>query len=232
MAYFYPLMALSTLLLGQMVDFWGYGTAYVIPWYMFTVAILASLYGLLLGLLMALALTVLLPSPEVVAGVVLFLSAWLAHGVGESLRRAHRRAKTLAKSQRLLAETLEGLSQASSREEILKSLPERLSPLVEQGHLGVWLPVREGFRLLRANVPMELVQIPDSGVVGWAFRQGRPVYIPDVQKEPEYIPDPHIPTRSELALPLLEKGEVVAVLNLESRRPLLPEEVEGLIRLS
>ncbi|WP_027882835.1 sensor domain-containing diguanylate cyclase [Meiothermus rufus] len=232
MAYFYPLMALLTLAVGQMVSLWGYGTAYIVPWYMFTVAILASLYGLLWGVLVALVLALLLPSAEIVAGVVLFLSAWLAHGVGESLRRAHRRAKALAKSQRLLAESLKNLSQASSREEILKSLPARLSPLTEQGHLGVWLPVREGFRLLKANVPMKLVQIPASGVIGRAFRQGRPVYIPDVRKEPGYIPDPDIPTRSELALPLLEKGEVVAVLNLESRRLLLPEEVEGLIRLA
>jgi len=79
---------------------------------------------------------------------------------------------------------------------------------------------------------MVLGPVPSSGVVGQAFRKKTPIYVPDVRKEPDYIPAPGIPTRSELALPLLEKGQVVAVLNLERPRAFLPEEVDGLCRLA
>lgn len=53
-----------------------------------------------------------------------------------------------------------------------------------------------------------------------------------MRKEPTYIGIPGLTTQSELSLPLLERGEVVAVLNLERDRPFLPEEVEGLKRFA
>ena len=56
--------------------------------------------------------------------------------------------------------------------------------------------------------------------------------MPDVGQEPGYIPAPGLKTLAELALPLEERGEVVAVLNLERNRPFPPEEVEGLFRFA
>ena len=235
MALLYPAIALASFLVGLLAGFLGYGDPYILPWFMIAVAVLAGAYGLSWGLLAALLSTLVLllfPGFDLVALALLLLSALLAHGVGESLRRAHRRAKALARSQRLITEALEALLQAEDREGLLQSLPERLAALGEGGHVGVWLPLPGGFRLLAAHPPMSLAWIPDSGVVGRAFREGKPLYIPDVRREPGYIPDPSIPTLAELALPLWERGEVVAVLNLERPKPFLPEEVEGLTRFA
>ena len=232
----YPAIALGSFLMGLLAGLLGYSDLYILPWFMIAVAVVASVHGLSWGLLTALLATLaLLPFPgfDPVALALLLLSALLAHQMGESLRRAHRRARNLAQSQRLIAEALEALPQAENREALLKSLPQRLLALGEGGHVEVWVPALEGgFSLLAAHPPLSLSWIPDSGVVGRAFREGKPLYIPDVRREPGYIPDPSLPTLAELALPLWERGEVVAVLNLERPRPFLPEEVEGFTRFA
>jgi signal transduction histidine kinase/DNA-binding response OmpR family regulator len=57
----------------------------------------------------------------------------------------------------------------------------------------------------------------DAGIAGRAIREKRSVLVPDVSLAPDYLP--LIPwTRSELVVPILSGGEVVAVLNVESDR--------------
>ncbi|TBH20082.1 diguanylate cyclase [Thermus thermamylovorans] len=230
----YPVVALGALLLGLLAGLLGY-EPYVLPWFMILTAATASVHGLGWGLLAAGTSTLVLlslPGFSPMAAALLLLSAWLADGIGRSLRRAHRRAKALAQGQRLLAGALEALPEARSRESLLRELPERLAALGEGGHVGVWVPEGEGFRLLAASTPLSLAWVPGTGVLGRASREGRPVHVPDVRQEPGYIPAPGLPTLAELALPLKERGEVVAVLNLERGRPFLAEEVEGLARLA
>jgi sigma-B regulation protein RsbU (phosphoserine phosphatase) len=54
-----------------------------------------------------------------------------------------------------------------------------------------------------------------EGIVGAAATTRQPVLVPDVTQDPRYLPvNPE--TRSELAIPLLHKGRVVGVLDLES----------------
>jgi len=61
-----------------------------------------------------------------------------------------------------------------------------------------------------------------DGIVGRAAASGQPIYVPDAHAEPNYI---HIPTdtgeelRSEFAIPLLARGQLVGVLNVESTAP-------------
>jgi diguanylate cyclase (GGDEF)-like protein len=62
-----------------------------------------------------------------------------------------------------------------------------------------------------ADLQLEL----GKGLTGVAAATGETQYAPDVTRDPRYIPaDPRI--RSELAVPLMNKDEVVGVLNLES----------------
>lgn len=57
-----------------------------------------------------------------------------------------------------------------------------------------------------------------SGVVGWAAAHRRPLRVGDVQSDPRYIQvSPN--TRSELAIPLLFRNELLGVLNVESEHP-------------
>ena len=56
-----------------------------------------------------------------------------------------------------------------------------------------------------------------SGLVGAAVREWRTINVPDVAKDPRYIPmNPE--TRSELIVPLFYKGRVIGVLDLEHTR--------------
>src|SRR5215471_1134590 len=54
-----------------------------------------------------------------------------------------------------------------------------------------------------------------QGVTGAAGRQKRPIYAPDVSKDPQYVTSA-ISTRSELAIPLMVQDEVVGVLDCQS----------------
>lgn len=56
-----------------------------------------------------------------------------------------------------------------------------------------------------------------KGIIGSAAKSKRPLYAPDVRKEPRYIEgDPN--TLSELAIPLIVRDEVVGVLDCQSDR--------------
>jgi diguanylate cyclase (GGDEF)-like protein len=69
------------------------------------------------------------------------------------------------------------------------------------------------------NRESEQVQIPlGKGLIGTAAKLRRPIYAPDVSTDPRYIST--IPTtRSELAVPLLVRNQVVGVLDCQSDEP-------------
>ena len=54
-----------------------------------------------------------------------------------------------------------------------------------------------------------------DGIVGWVAKTGELVYIPDVSKDPRYIPGGS-PIKSEAAFPLKVRDQVFGVLNIES----------------
>jgi len=56
-----------------------------------------------------------------------------------------------------------------------------------------------------------------QGLIGLAAQQREPILSPDVRKDPRYIME-NPETRSELSVPLLSKGEVIGVLDLEHTR--------------
>jgi signal transduction histidine kinase/ActR/RegA family two-component response regulator len=54
-----------------------------------------------------------------------------------------------------------------------------------------------------------------DGIVGWVAKRGEPLYVPDVSKDPRYIPrSPE--ARSEAAFPLKIRDKVIGVLDIES----------------
>jgi diguanylate cyclase (GGDEF)-like protein len=57
-----------------------------------------------------------------------------------------------------------------------------------------------------------------SGVVGWVAERGQPLLLDDVRDFPGYL-ETLDGVASELCLPITHRGEVVALLNLESPRP-------------
>jgi GAF domain-containing protein len=70
--------------------------------------------------------------------------------------------------------------------------------------------------------PPEEITIPlGQGVTGWAAQTGQALLIPDVTRDPRYIPVGIEGVRAEICVPIQVGvgGQVVAVLNLESRSP-------------
>ncbi|HEY8311552.1 MAG TPA: GAF domain-containing protein [Gemmatimonadaceae bacterium] len=56
-----------------------------------------------------------------------------------------------------------------------------------------------------------------QGLIGTAAQQRVPVLSPDVRKDPRYLPE-NLETRSELSVPLIYKGNVIGVIDLEHTR--------------
>lgn len=66
--------------------------------------------------------------------------------------------------------------------------------------------------------PLRL-KVGQESIVGWVAETGEPLLVPDVSKEPRYYEVPQITeTRSELAVPLRTKNQVIGVLDVQSRR--------------
>ncbi|MBI5527496.1 MAG: GAF domain-containing protein [Deltaproteobacteria bacterium] len=57
---------------------------------------------------------------------------------------------------------------------------------------------------------------PGAGISGWVFKEGQPVLVSDVRKDPRYIPGVTGGV-SEMAVPLKLDGGVIGVLDAESR---------------
>ncbi len=81
---------------------------------------------------------------------------------------------------------------------------------------GETLITRYAWRFGYAHAPLRRLPIT-TGLVGAAVREWRLVNVPDVSKDPRYVPmNPE--TRSELIVPLFHKGRVIGVLDLEHTR--------------
>lgn len=58
----------------------------------------------------------------------------------------------------------------------------------------------------------------ERGITGWVVQNGKPLRSNDVSKDPRYFRLVE-ETRSELCVPLISRGQVIGVINVESSRP-------------
>jgi signal transduction histidine kinase len=62
------------------------------------------------------------------------------------------------------------------------------------------------------------LKMGEEGITGRVAATGKPLVVPDVSREPEYVPVEGSRTRSELTVPIMVKGQVIGVLDVESDR--------------
>jgi nitrate/nitrite-specific signal transduction histidine kinase len=62
-------------------------------------------------------------------------------------------------------------------------------------------------------------KVGKEGITGWVAARGEPLLVPDVHAEPRYVWTRGSHTRSELAVPIQVKGQVVGVLDVQSDLP-------------
>src|SRR5258708_29506113 len=107
-------------------------------------------------------------------------------------------------------------------EELLRRAAELVKRVINYQILGILL-YDEATNVFRHRLDVKYGQsaqgklrvTPNEGIVGAAISSSQPVRVPDVTQDPRYfMVNPE--TRSELAIPLIHKGRVVGVLDLES----------------
>jgi sigma-B regulation protein RsbU (phosphoserine phosphatase) len=134
--------------------------------------------------------------------------------------RTTRQARTLL----LLNEISRELTSILNVDELLKRIAELLNRIIDYQMFSILLLDESGERLshrfsLRFQENIHLKNdIPlGRGLVGTAAAEKTAVLVPDVSKDPRYVmANPE--TKSELAVPLIYKGNVIGVLDLEHTR--------------
>jgi sigma-B regulation protein RsbU (phosphoserine phosphatase) len=141
--------------------------------------------------------------------------------------RTTKQAKILL----LLNEIARELTSILNLDELLGRIAELIRRLIDYQMFSILLVDPTGEMLqhrfsLRFNENIHLKrEIPlGRGLVGAAAQSKQAVLVPDVTKDPRYV-EANPETRSELAVPLIYKGNVIGVLDLEhTRRGFFTEE--------
>jgi signal transduction histidine kinase len=60
------------------------------------------------------------------------------------------------------------------------------------------------------------LKVGQDGITGWVTASGKPLIVPDVTREPRYIPIQGCRTQSELTVPIKVKDQIIGVLDVES----------------
>lgn len=125
----------------------------------------------------------------------------------ETLRRVSRRAVPVRSREMLLQAVTRGLVEdfGCAYAGIF---------LLDEGRQNLILEMEASSELLAPNIG---VAIPISrGICGWVATHNQPRLVSEVEREPRYVPIPGLNTRSDLAVPIRQHGQVIGVLNIEA----------------
>jgi len=153
----------------------------------------------------------------------------IGHQIGVAIENARlfdaeqRRAEQF----RVINEVGRHLTSILDVDQLLEEIVQALQEAFGYGVIGIALV--EGDTLVTKAVkphnwrelglPALRLKVGGQGVMGWVAGAGQPLLVPDVSKEPRYLPSlATIQTRSELAVPLKTKSGTIGVLNVESDR--------------
>jgi sigma-B regulation protein RsbU (phosphoserine phosphatase) len=134
--------------------------------------------------------------------------------------RVSRQAQTLA----MLNEIATELTSILDLDPLLERVGQLLRRLIDYqmftvmllDEKGEFLITRYAWRFGYTHAPRRRISV-NSGLVGAAVREWRPINVNDVRKDRRYL-EMNPETRSELIIPLFYKGRVIGVLDLEHTR--------------
>lgn len=199
------------------------------------------LYAVLYLGLMALVLAVTSRAflPFLIVSLAVSATAWLsAHTLQSGLRESHRLTKQLERDAAHMARRMSrlhltvevGQVAAASLElgALMRNTVELIRNQFGYYHVAIYLMDETGrtarIRESTGKVGEILINrghhlpISHDTLPGAALATGRPQIESDVRARPDYKPHPLLPdTRSEIALPLLARGELLGVLDVQSR---------------
>jgi len=136
--------------------------------------------------------------------------------------RLFQQVRTQAETLLVLNEVSREISSILDVEEVLRSAAELVKRVIDYQILSLML-YDEQQQVFRHRIDVKHGQrvqgklrvAASEGIVGAAATLRQPVVVPDVTADPRYLMvNPE--TRSELAIPMIHKGKVIGVLDLES----------------
>ncbi len=214
--------ALSLTVVSVLMVTVGYGL-----WWASLAALLAYAAALEIGLPMPYA-------PYLLSSLVAALAGgMMVRGI---LMAGYHRQRIAREEAALIIEALETLTQLPSRRTVLSAVPPLLARR-RVGHVSVLLPHPSGkglgFLVAHGINLKDMPSIlPWTSVTGRVFQSKESFYLAQAESDPGFVTTPEIRGQSELALPLFERGEVVAVLNLEQPQALSPYQRTAYTRFS
>jgi signal transduction histidine kinase/ligand-binding sensor domain-containing protein len=158
----------------------------------------------------------------------------LLSSIGVQIGVAIENARLFAAEQRR-AEQFRLINQAGREltlildvEEVLKQVTRMIQEAFGYYHVGVGLiegdevVYRVGAGVLWDDPDFQYrpahLKVGQEGLSGWVAASGEPLVVPDVSKDSRYVWLTRSQTRSELTVPVLVKGQVTGVLDVQSER--------------
>ncbi|WP_420643363.1 GAF domain-containing protein [Candidatus Leptofilum sp.] len=153
-------------------------------------------------------------------------SKLLANELMEQSNLLERRAHQL----RFGAEIAEQGSSSLDLDQLLRDTAVLLKSQFSFYHVSLFLTDAQRkmlhLREVATDVPVDLINlryklpIDNHSIVGWVGLHRKARVVDDVQIDPAYKEEPFLPnTRAELALPLVARGELLGVLDVQGDRP-------------
>jgi signal transduction histidine kinase len=138
--------------------------------------------------------------------------------LAEQVRRRNKYLEVINTLARMAVSTLD-------LDRLLATVTAEIQQGFGYGHVELYLVHEEAgeFELMAQAGPEEPIELGyrqplATGLIGRAYRMADVVLAGDVRQEPDYHVNTLVHTRSELCVPVVASGRVLAVLNLESRR--------------
>lgn len=194
------------------------GEEYRLPWFMMLVATMGAGYGLMPSIYIAIAIVILdlwLNHHPLASALWILLTlgatAYLSYRARQVLDRMHQEQKEIADQFALLVTALRVLSVIPSRIQILDAIPELLKQ--QEEHITIWLPEQNGLRLYQSTDNWTADPYEQTAIHR-AYRQRSSTYLEEPKIGRKRFALRQQPRSSNLAIPLCEREEVVAILNL------------------
>jgi sigma-B regulation protein RsbU (phosphoserine phosphatase) len=153
------------------------------------------------------------------ARLLMVVAARIAIGIENA--RLYTRTSRQAKTLQLLNEISQELTSILNVDELLRRIGELLTRIIDYQMFSILLVDESGTKLVhrfsiryRESVHLKHDIPIGHGLVGYAAQHRTAVLVPDVSHDPRYIKlNPE--TRSELVVPLIYKGKLLGVMDLE-----------------
>jgi len=161
------------------------------------------------------------------------------------LEMANQRNERRARQFEAIAQVARATTSMQDEDTLLFRLAQVISEQFGFYHVGIFLldDQRENAVLRASNseggrrmlARRHSLKVGQSGIVGHVASSGTPRVALDVEEDAAFRDNPDLPeTRSELALPLKDAGQIIGVLDVQSIEPnaFLPEDTEILYTLA